>query len=119
MRRPPADAPGVKEGVVVDAKNGGTFHKEGAAFLKILFISGEIESRRVCLYLPEIGIDGSVEGDAGGDAILDISADVSPQSCLAIQRCPPHSVRNYFHMARGMDILDTPQLPHPREPVGF
>ena len=122
--RLPSDAPGVKEGVIVYTEHGRAFDKEGTAFLKILFISGEIESGRVCLYLSKVRIHRGVEGDAGGDAILDIGADISPEGRLAIQRpphcgCPPHCVRHHFQMARRTDSLDTAQLAHSREPVRF
>ena len=84
MPRLPPDAPRIKETIVIDAEHGRAFHKERAAFLKEFLVSGEVETGRVCLYLSKIGVDGGVERNARGDAVLDIGADVSPQICIVI-----------------------------------
>ncbi len=87
------------------------FDKERALLLEEGLEGGEVELGRVGLHLAEVGLQGTVQGEVGGDAVLEVRSEVSESvdAVLAARSdrvgSAPHRVGEDLELARRGDVL--------------
>ena len=73
-RRWRADASRVEQLRTAELKDLRAFDEEGAALLESRLERGEVHDRGIDLHLPEVRVDGRIEREVAGEAILEVHA---------------------------------------------